>query len=124
MKKLKNKIQSKRGIALASAMLFMVAIFSLCILLTSLATLGHYTLKLERVKTNRTVEIDRIGEDYVAEGLEYVKACYVEKGYTFEEGTNAENKTLTVKHGRASAVVLYVELDEGGNVCRWQYSLP
>ena len=48
--KLKQILKSKRGMALENAILFMLIIFSLCALLTSLTLIGHYQVKIEKMK--------------------------------------------------------------------------
>lgn len=115
--KLKSRLKSRRGVALASAMMFMVAMFSLCILLTSLASIGRFTVKLEEKLTLRAVEVDQIGEDFVwakKEGKTFDKNAY--EGYTCYENGG----TLKVKS--KNATVLYVALNEDGEVTAWRYS--
>jgi hypothetical protein len=59
-------LKSKRGAAIESALTFMIIIFSLCFLLTSLALWGYYQIKLASVRTEVYVEVEQIGEDFVA----------------------------------------------------------
>ena len=117
MKTVKSKLKSRRGVALASAMMFMVAMFSLCILLTSLASIGRFTVRLEQILIIRTIDVDQIGEDFVwakKEGKTFDKNAY--EGYTCYENGG----TLKVKS--KNATVLYVALDEDGEVTEWRYS--
>lgn len=59
-------LKSKRGAAIESALTFMIIIFSLCFLLTSLALWGYYQIKLAGIRTEVYVEVEQIGEDFVA----------------------------------------------------------
>jgi hypothetical protein len=64
--KLKQILKSKQGMALENAILFMLTIFLLRALLTSLTLIGHYQVKIDNRALLRDVEIEQIGEDYLA----------------------------------------------------------
>lgn len=124
--KLKQILKSKRGMALENAILFMLIIFSLCALLTSLTLIGHYQVKIEKLTLLNDVEIEQIGEDYLAsiEAGEAFTQTY--EDYAYE----VEGNALTVwrKNDESKLAVLYVEAeltaDEELNVKVWRYSLP
>ena len=121
MKILKNK----RGIAIENAIIFMIVIFSLCFLITSIAMIGRYQVKIENNILLNEIEIDQIGEDF----LESVKT-----GENFEKiyedySYKVEGNALSVwsKSDESKEVKLYVkaQLTDGkASVRCWRYSLP
>lgn len=123
--KIKQILKDKKGIALENAILFEIIIFSLCFLLTSLTLIGHYQVKIENLTLLNNVEIEQIGDDYLAS----VKAGEaLTKDYT-NYAYEVSGNTLTVwhKNDESKSAVLYVEaelVDEQLNVSKWRYSLP
>lgn len=123
--KIKQILKDKKGLALENAILFEIIIFSLCFLLTSLTLIGHYQVKIENLTLLNDVEIEQIGEDYLAsvKAGEALTKDYT--NYAYEVSVN----TLTVwhKNDESKSAVLYVEaklVDEQLNVSKWRYSLP
>ena len=124
--KIKQILKDKKGIALENAILFEIIIFSLCFLLTSMTLIGHYQVKIENLTLLNDVEIEQIGDDYLASvkaGEEKFAKDYT--NYAYEVSGN----TLTVwhKNDESKSAVLYVEAElvEGQlNVNKWRYSLP
>ena len=123
--KIKQILKDKKGLALENAILFEIIIFSLCFLLTSLTLIGHYQVKIENLTLLNNVEIEQIGDDYLAS----VKAGEaLTKDYT-NYAYEVSGNTLTVwhKNDESKSAVLYVEaelVDEQLNVSKWRYSLP
>ena len=123
--KLTRILKSKRGMALENVILFMLIIFSLCALLTSLTLIGHYQVKIEKTTLLQDVEIDQIGEDYLASvktGAEFIR---IYEKHEYEVSGNA--LTVWRKNDGSKTAVLYVEaeLADGQlNVNAWRYSLP
>ena len=121
MKILKNK----RGIAIENAIIFMIVIFSLCFLITSIAMIGRYQVKIENNILLNEVEIDQIGEDFlesVKTGQNFEK---VYEDYSYEVEGNA--LSVWSKTDESREIMLYVkaELTDGkANVMCWRYSLP
>ncbi len=115
-------LKSKKGIALENTLLFMMIIFSLCFLIASFALIGHYQGKIENIKITQRIELDQIGEEYLASVKDPSVAFDNESygGYTCD--VNAENRTLTVKNGET--VVLYVKANSYGDPIIWRYSQP
>ena len=119
-------LKSKRGMALENAILFMLIVFTLCALLTGLTLLVHYQVKIEKMTLQQDIEIEQIGEDYLAS----VKAKKIfEQSYTdyvYEVSRNA--LVVWRKADEKKTAVLYVEAeltaDEQLNVSAWRYSLP
>ncbi len=117
-------IKSKRGIAIENAIVFMIVIFTLCALLTSLSLLGHYQTRIEKTSLLRDVEIEQIGEDYLASVRSGTNLSEEYENYVYE----VSGDTLTVYADEdKTTTVLYVEasLENGEvNVRVWRYSLP
>lgn len=124
-----KRLKSKRGAVLVNAILFMMVIFSLCTLLTTLITLSHYQVKLDGIYITRRAELDQIGEDFLA----YVENTDENKTFnnTNEKYSCAvEGNTLTVwaasDEDKASAL-LYVEAELTDGIAAavvWRYSSP
>ena len=124
--KLKQILKSKRGMALENAILFMLIIFSLCALLTSLTLIGHYQVKIEKMTLQQDIEIEQIGEDYLASVKAQTSFEQTYANYAYEVSGNA--LTVWRKTDENKKAVLYVEAeltaDEELNVNVWRYSLP
>ncbi len=124
--KLKQILKSKQGIALENAILFMLIIFLLCALLTSLTLIGHYQVKTDKLTLLNDVAIEQIGEDYLAS---------VERGEAFSQtyenyAYRVDGNALTVwrNNDKSKSAVLYVEAELTAEnrvkVSQWRYSLP
>ena len=62
-----NKIlKSKRGVAIENAILFIIVIFMLCALLSSITLIAHYQFKIDNTVLANDVDLDQIGEDFIA----------------------------------------------------------
>ena len=124
--KLKQMLKSKRGMALENAILFMLIIFTLCALLTSLTLLGHYQVKIEKMTLQQDIEIEQIGEDYLASVKAKTTFEQTYTNYAYEVSGNA--LTVWRKTDENKKTVLYVEAeltaDDELNVNVWRYSLP
>ena len=123
----KQILKSKRGIALENTILFMLVIFTLCALLTSLTVIGHYKIKIENMFLLKDVEIEQVGDDYLASiaADETFTLEYENYAYSVSESGNA--LTVWQKSDESKTVVLYVEAElTGGDlkVNKWCYSLP
>lgn len=108
MKILKNK----RGIAIESAVLFMLVVFFLCTSISFVAVAGHKRINRNAESLKERVQIDQIGEDFLAGGLKAEYENYV---------CAVDGNTLTVKTKGTDNVVLCVELD-GTSVKSWRYT--
>lgn len=124
--KLTQILKSKRGIAIENAVLFMVIIFLFCALLTGLTLTGHYQIKIDNLILLRDVEIEQIGEDYLASVKAETEFTQEYENYAYEVNGNA----LTVWHktDETKTAVLYVEAeltdDKQISVIAWRYSAP
>lgn len=121
---LKKIFKSKRGVAIENAILFMIVIFFLCALITSLTLLGFHEVKLEKALLLRDVEIDQIGEDFLAsvEAEQAFNKTYDKYAYDIING----NILKVWRKNDPNKTVLYVEaeltVDNKLNVKAWRYS--
>lgn len=133
--KLPKILKSRRGVALENAILFMILLFSLCALLTTLTVIGHNRLTLENNAQLRNAEIDQIGEDYIysLKSGDDSLSKYIGK-YYYEIIEENNVSALTVWGGtdkETDSVILYIEaektVDGNGNetvsIKQWRYSL-
>lgn len=123
--KQKRILKSKRGMALEDAILFMLIIFSLCALLTTLTLVGHFRVKIEKTALLNDVEIEQIGEDYLASIKSGEVFTQTYEDYAYEVNGNA--LSVWRKNDGSKSAVLYVEAELAGerlNVYTWRYSLP
>lgn len=117
---LKKIFKSKRGIAIETAILFMIVIFFFCALITSLTLFGFSEIKLEKELLQRDVEIDQIGEHFLASVQTGVEFELDNEKYAYDINGNV----LTVRYKNSEAVVLYVEAELSNgqlNVIAWRY---
>lgn len=58
-------LRNRRGVALESALLFLIVLFSLCSLLMTVAVVGRYQVKIENTAIVNRAALDQVGEDFV-----------------------------------------------------------
>ncbi|MBE6566454.1 MAG: hypothetical protein E7659_05040 [Ruminococcaceae bacterium] len=130
---LKKILKNKSGVALENTLLFMLVIFSMCALLTSLTLVGFFQTRINQITLLNEVELEQIGEEFIAivdaggelpeEGREY-------GNYIAKPVQSQSSKAMAVWHKNNTdfgAAVLYVEAvkeDETVKVLYWRYSLP
>ena len=113
-------LRDRRGIALESAIIFMMVIFTLTALLTGLTLLGHLQVSLEKTTLMNDVKLESIGLDFVAylesgdavspdEGEGFDSESYREQGFACFVG-EAENGAYSL------TVFSYTEEDGNGTV--------
>lgn len=68
-------LKCKKGIAMESAVVFMVVSFALCFLLTTLSLIGRHQIKIQDSLNDKDLERTIIGEDFMA----YIAAVTVQK---------------------------------------------
>lgn len=114
-------LQNKRGIALESAIVFLLMIFGLCALLTTFAMLSHQQARIENSLLLQTVALEQVGEDYLT-------SLHRETAFTAQYADYAyavEGNTLTVwrKDDEQKRILLSVEavfIDGQVQVRKWQ----
>ena len=130
---LQKILKSRRGVALENALLFMLVIFSLCALLTSLTLIGHFQTRINKLTLENEVDLEQIGEEFlfvVASNNEFTETEYENYIARPVSTINENTKAMAVWHkndSEFSAAVLYVEVQvvEGKvEVLCWRYSLP
>ena len=141
--KILRRLKDRRGIAIETAILFMLVIFSLCALITTVSIIGRRQTKFENDMLLYKVEVDQIGEDFIyyidtdVRGGSGIKGFEVMsyEGYTLTTTSEEENKfTLAVTKNSSQSVVLFVRAQkmemsaEGGapeettvKVIAWRY---
>ena len=123
---LKKLLKSRRGVALENTIVFMLVIFSLCALLTSLTLIGHFQTHIDKLTLQNEVALEQIGEDFLADpaSFDYDKDY---ENYTCSPVASATSYAVAVypKGNTDGAAVLYVEIaKESGEILCWRYSLP
>ena len=115
---MKRILKSKRGISIENAIIFMLVIFTLCALLTSLALIGRLQTKLDNTTIKNKVDIEQIVDDFIADP----EKLYDYENYTYEVVGN----TITIWSGtdKNQPSQLYVELDKDRNVIKWLKQKP
>ena len=134
--KILRRLKDRRGIAIETALLFMMVIFSLCALITTVAIIGRRQTKFENNMLVYKVEVDQIGEDFIYciennKNIKDLEAKY--SAYTLDVIDDNNIVTLTVTKKANSSVALFVEAQktevsaEGGapettvKVIAWRY---
>ena len=92
MKRMKNK----HGLALESAVLFMVLIFALCTLLTTFALVGNTRAKLTENALLERVAIEQILEDFLADPMALESGERGDYTYAVIPGEGGEEIALAV----------------------------
>ncbi len=128
MKMMKQLLKSKRGMALENTIVFMLVIFSLCALLTSLTLIGHFQTRIDKLTLLNEVELEQIGEDYLASVKQRAHASFTTSNQNYDCAVVGNVLTVWHKNDENKQVVLYVEAaltDDGTvDVLVWRYSAP
>lgn len=125
-------LKSRRGIAIENAIAFMLIIFLLCALLSSLMLFGVYQNKLDKVKLTMRAELDQIGENFVSLMRSNLTESFTldnNSTYACCENVNSGKHVLTVwkKSDESQTVLLYIEVQidtNGFTLQRWCYCNP
>ena len=115
-------LKDKRGLALETALLFMMVVFFLCLSLMMIALMAHSDLKRENEALTKRVSLDQIGEDFVssvANDMEFLVEGYT---YTVDEDANGTHTLTVYANDEKTAVLLFVEVNGDANVIKWKYS--
>lgn len=119
----------RKGIAMESAILFMVVIFSLCTLLLSVSLIGRTQTRIDKNLALSQVGQEQMGENFlIALQNGEPPATYETEKYACTTATTPEGRyTLTVRLKDTNATVLYVEAAKEGDtvrVHRWSKTTP
>ena len=106
-----RRLKSKRGVAIESALMFMMVIFFLCLSVMTVVLAGHKRVDRAEDALLERVALEQIGEDFLAGDL---KLDY--ENYEYE----VQGNTLTVKQD--NNVVLFVEVNGNGAILQWRYT--
>ena len=101
-----NKIlKSKKGIAMESAVVFMIASSALCFLLITLSLIGRHQIKIQDSLNDKKLERTIIGEDFMA----YIDSVTVQKPPESESETPPAQGDESVQEGEENE---QIPLDE------------
>lgn len=125
-------LKSKKGIAIESAILFMLVIMSVSILLTSVVMSAHTGVRIGKNEMENRLKLEQLGDAFVAyipvvnDTFEELDDELSNMADQISEGADAEisadGSVLTVKN-RAEKTILYIE-KSGTQVITWRYSAP
>lgn len=121
----KSLIKSRRGFAMESALVFLLTVFALCALVTTLTLVGHNQSEFENSTVVSKVELEQIGEDFLAWRRDNPQSENTQDTFSGESENYAyksEGNLLTVWSKSNTAMVLLrvrLELEEGENG-KWQ----
>ena len=124
---LNKLLKNKRGMALENAILFMLIIFSLCALLTSLTLIGHFQTNINKLTLENEIKLEQIGEDFVASPASFdYDADY--ENYTCRQVISDTSYAMAVyskSDTEFKSALLYIEVaKDSGEILHWRYSLP
>lgn len=109
-------LKSRRGIAIESAITFMVIIFAMVTIIGAVAAVSSLDRRRADSGFAENVTIENIGEAFAKDPGDYTGG--EANGFTTKKTANDANGfTLTVKKGEN--VVLVVKTDSMGNIIRW-----
>lgn len=123
---LNKLLKNKRGMALENAILFMLIIFSLCALLTSLTLIGHFQTNINKLTLENEIKLEQIGENFVASPQSFSEVVEYENYTCIPVGS--ENYAMAVypkSDTEFKSALLYIEVaKDSGKILHWRYSLP
>ena len=123
---LNKLLKNKRGMALENAILFMLIIFSLCALLTSLTLIGHFQTNINKLTLENEIKLEQIGENFVASPQSFSEVVEYDNYTCIPVGS--ENYAMAVyskSDTEIKSALLYIEVEkDSGKILHWRYSLP
>ena len=115
-----NPLKNKRGMVLATAVMFMTVLAVLGILLTSTLLYATTATRTNQKALDNRLTLDQIGEYFVAGSLTEEQL----ETYGYED-VDEEDTILALKKKNGSAVVLYIVKDGTNKTAKiWRYSAP
>ena len=133
---MKRILKNKRGMAMESAILFMLITLMFGLLLTGVIMNTHLRVKVNNTLLSREITIEQIGENFVYNQKEfkltdddkkYLNATETDKGDKIDVGDyvayvkiNGSSKVLTLKN-KSDKTLLYIEASDTTATC-WRYS--
>lgn len=114
--KLNKILKNKQGVAIETAVLFMIVVFFLCTLVTSIALIGSQQIRIDKMLLAQDVEIDQIGEDFLsyvvnAEAEESFSDYISRKYNSVEERLNLYNKYQAICETNGNTISVYAKSD-------------
>lgn len=117
---------TNKGMSIESAVVFMIVIFMFCSIITSLTLYSSYQAKTQNIYLERKIELDQIGENYVA----HMRTNDSNTSFSIDNSkylidTNTDN-TLKVYYATSEQkdenIILLIKLDANKEVTQWKYS--
>ena len=120
-----NKIlKSKRGVAIETAVLFIIIILALCALITTFPLMQHYQTKIDIILLKQDIELEQITDHFLAflgqtdkdKFEEYVP--YIDKNGGALNGKydyDVAGNTLAIKSQGGTNTLLFVRAEEGAD---------
>lgn len=116
---------TNKGMSIESAVVFMIVIFMFCSIITSLTLYSSYQAKTQNIYLERKIELDQIGENYVA----YMRSkdsnvlfSINNSKYLIDTGTDNTLKVYYASDTEKSNPILSIQLDNDKNIINWNYS--
>ena len=121
---MKRILKNKRGVAMESAVFFMLVMFMFGFLLTAVAMTAHLRVKVNNNIITREMEIEQIGENFVSmDDIAFAEYLAEKSNYSIDTDnssyTDENNKTLTLKRNTSTVLKITVE---NGNITSWKYT--
>lgn len=119
---MKKLLKNKRGMAIESAIMFMLIVFMFGLLLTGIVMTTHLRVKVNDTLLSRELEIEQIGEYFVHSDKNAFNSYIETTKYSIDNDTSytdENNKTLTLK--RNTSTVLKITVKDG-KITSWKYS--
>lgn len=120
---------TNKGMSIESAVLFMIVIFMFCSIITSLTLYSSYQAKTQNIYLERKIELDQIGEKFVAHmkntpNTEFsISNKYLNKGNSEKNNENTKVLDLYYASDTSKTTILYIEYDiKNCKVIKWNYS--
>lgn len=118
---------TNKGMSIESAVVFMIVIFMFCSIITSLTLYSSYQAKTQNIYLERKIELDQIGESYVA----YMRSKDSNTSFSInnskylidiDTGTDNTLKVYYASDTEKSNPILSIQLDDDKNIIKWNYS--
>ena len=113
---MKKILKSNRGLAIESAILFMLVLMTFSILISTVVMTAHSRVSLAEKQMKTRLELEQIGENFVNGNPDIPDdAVY--------ENTSKEENVLILTNKSTNSTVLYIKKDAGKAIV-WRYTMP
>lgn len=118
-----NILKNKRGIVLENAIIFMLVIFALCFVLTTITLTNYYQARIDLIKLENKIQVDQIGEDFLKSIADHTEFTQTYDGYLYTCSDNDDGTfTLTVTQQNTTKLDVKAKIIDGQvQVICWNY---